>query len=325
MPFADLLLLVSMSNETNPSESLFRITSRQRSDRLLLIACCAGMIISVAIRCVAGSSESQTGIKSPGADSSHNLPAENLAPSATASKASSIDSKPATADWQSLAGRGAEEVEGALGKPAGKLQTAKGDLWLYADWRVQFDKKGEVLKVEKDRPVRLAKLDPQFVADAEAIEKAAVQRAAADDAARAKAAAPQVEKIRIISNGGQQVDLPSLLVEGKVTIVDFFAEWCGPCRRLGPRLEQLAKDNADIVLLKIDIVNWGTPIVQQFGIQSVPNVRVYRGSKEQIGDAESDFNRVLEHVTAAQVPTMIPLPEVLNQQPRFPARVSYSK
>ncbi|MGH7488436.1 MAG: hypothetical protein ACREMY_22985, partial [bacterium] len=80
-----------------------------------------------------------------------------------------------------------------------------------------------MLKVEKDEPVRLAKLDPQFVAAAEASDKAAIARAAADDAARIKANAPKIEKIRIVSNGGQQVDLSPLLVNGQVTVVDFYA------------------------------------------------------------------------------------------------------
>ena len=257
------------------------------------------MFISVAVCAVAGSSESEATRKPTLPDSLGNPPAVNLSSPATASKPSSTDSKPATANAQILVGRDTGEVEGALGKPTGKLQTAQGALWLYADWRVQFDRNGHVLKVEKDQPVRLARLDPQFVAAAEAVDKAAVARAAADDAARAKAAAAQVEKIRIISNGGQQANLPSLLAEGKITIVDFYAEWCGPCRRLSPQLEQLAKDNPDVVLLKIDIANWGTPVVEQFGIHSIPNVRVFGRDKQQVSNSTSDINQVSRNVKVA--------------------------
>ena len=312
-----------MRNGTNLSESGFHVALTPPSARRPLLTACAAMFIAVAILSAAGNGESQAANQTRATDSSQNPPAADLAPSGAASKTSRTDSKPASPNAQSLVGRGADEVDGTLGNPTGKLQTVQGALWLYADWRIQFDKTGHVLTVEKDQPVRLARLDPRFVADAEAVEKAAVQRAAADDAARIKAAALQAEKIRIISNGGQQVDLPSFLVEGRITIVDFYADWCGPCRQLSPRLEQLVRDNPDIVLLKIDIVNWGTPVVKQFGIQSVPNVRVYRGAHEQIGGAEYDFNRVLEHVKAAQVP-MVPLPEPLKLQPRSPAGASNS-
>ena len=298
MAIANPLLLASMNNQTKLSEKRFHLKLTQRS--LPLLAAWVGMFILLALSGVARSSESQTANKPLAADAGQNSPAEDRAHSAAASKPSSTDSGTATADAQSLAGRGTEDVEATLGKPTGKLLTAQGALWLYAEWRVQFDKQGRVLKVEKDKPVRLAKLDPQFVAAVQAADKAAAERAAEDDAARAKAAAPQIEKIRIISNGGQQVDLPSLLAEGKVTIVDFCAEWCGPCRQLGPRLEQLTQNEPDVVLLKIDIENWSTPVVQQFGIRSVPNVRVFDRTGKQRGDATSDFSDVLQQVNQAK-------------------------
>jgi len=200
-----------------------------------------------------------------------------------------------------LSGRTAEEVEATLGRPTGKLRTAQGALWLYAEWRVQFDKQDHVLTVEKDQPVRLAKLDPQFVATAAAVDKAAAARAAADaETVRARVAALQVEKIRIISNGGQEVDLVPLLIQNKVTVVDFYAEWCGPCRQISPQLEQLAKSDPDVVLLKIDIVNWNTPVTRQFGIRTVPNVRVFNRTRTQVGDATHDLNLVMQRVREAK-------------------------
>ena len=256
------------------------------------------MLIFVAGRGVAGGDATETEKNS--ADSGQNRPVGILSPSATASKLASSGSKPDTRDAQSLAGRGTDEVEAALGKPSGKLQTAQGALWLYAEWRVQFDHDSHVLHVEKDQPVRLSKLDPEFVARADALAKGANARAAADDAARAKAAALQAEKIRIVSNGGQEVDLPSLMAPGKITIVDFYAEWCGPCRRISPQLEQLAKTDPDVFLLKIDIVKWNTPITRQFGIQSVPNVRVFGRTGTQLGDATPDVGLVMKRVEQAK-------------------------
>jgi len=222
------------------------------------------------------------------------------APSATASKSASTDSNGGTPDVPSLAGRSADEVEAALGKPSGKLQNAQGALWLYPQWRVQFGNDNHVLLVEKDLQVRLSKLDPKFVADANAVSKGANQRAAADDAARVKAAALRDEKIIVVSNGGEQVNLGSLMIPGKITIVDFYADWCGPCRRISPQLEQLAKTDPDVVLLKINIVNWNTPVTRQFGIESVPNVRVFSRIGSQLGEATSDVSLVKQRVEQAK-------------------------
>ena len=216
------------------------------------------------------------------------------------SKPSNTDSKRGATDPQCLTGLSPDEVEAALGKPSGKLQNAQGALWLYAEWRVQFDRKSHVLKIEKDQPVRLSKLDPHFVATANAVAKGANERAAAEDAARVKAAALQEQRIKIVSNGGRQVDLPALMAPGKITIVDFYAEWCGPCRKISPQLEQLTKDDPDVVLLKIDIVNWGTPVTHQFGIESVPNVRVFGRTGAQLGDVTSDVGLVMKLVEQAK-------------------------
>jgi thioredoxin 1 len=271
-----------------------RRSSTTCKQRLSLLICAA--TLGLALDGLAGANESERISAAVGQN-----PADGSAPpSVTASKTSTADSKSSTADARRLAGHGADDVEAALGKPSGKMQTAQGPLWLYAEWRVQFDQQGRVLQVEPDRPVRLAKVDPSVLAASAALDKAAAERAAADDAARAKAAAAQAEKVRVISNKGQEVDLPTLLPEGKITIVDFYAEWCGPCRELSPHLEQLAKDDPDVVLLKIDIVNWKTPVTQQFGINSVPNVRVFNRAKTQVGDETNELREVARRVEQAK-------------------------
>ena len=281
-----------MNEITRPQ---FRITLDLCFTRLALLLGCAGMFILVESRGLA--QNAVTGPEKSSSATGKNPAVAIPTPSATASKLTSADSK---LDVTGLAGRSTDEVEAALGKPSGKLQNAQGALWLYAQWRVQFDHDNHVLLVEKDQPVPLSKLDPKFVADANAVTKGANQRAAADDAARVKAAALRDERIKVVSNGGAQVDLASLMTIGKVTIVDFYADWCGPCRRISPQLEQLAKTDPDVVLLKIDIVNWNTPVTRQFGIESVPNVRVLSRIGKQLGEATSDVGLVKQRVEQAK-------------------------
>jgi thiol-disulfide isomerase/thioredoxin len=63
------------------------------------------------------------------------------------------------------------------------------------------------------------------------------------------------QPIKVISHGAQ-VDINRHLALGNVTVVAFYADWCGPCRQLSPNLEQMARTDPEIALRKIDIVNW---------------------------------------------------------------------
>src|ERR671936_385422 len=72
-------------------------------------------------------------------------------------------------------------------------------------------------------------------------------------------AAGGAQSSQVIAHG-QQVNRKQHLVRGKITIIDFYADWCGPCRMITPWLEQLTKSDPNIVLRKIDIINWQSPV-----------------------------------------------------------------
>jgi thioredoxin 1 len=69
--------------------------------------------------------------------------------------------------------------------------------------------------------------------------------------------------------------------DGKgVIVVDFHAEWCGPCKRLGPELEALVKDNpGKLAVLKVD-VDQNSELAQRFNVSSIPVVIKMAGGKE---------------------------------------------
>jgi len=103
----------------------------------------------------------------------------------------------------------------------------------------------------------------------------------------------------VISHGAQ-VDINQHLALGNVTVIEFYADWCGPCRQLSPSLEQMATD-PDIALRKIDIVNWKTAVAQQFNIHSIPQVNVYDRGGRLVGTVVgADIDEIKRYVAQAK-------------------------
>ncbi len=114
------------------------------------------------------------------------------------------------------------------------------------------------------------------------------------------AAVRRGEPIEVISHRAK-VDINQHLALANVTVIDFYADWCGPCRRLSPSLEQMARSDPEIALRKIDIVNWKTAVVQQFNIHSIPQVNVYDHSGRLVGTVlGGDFEKVKSYVAQAK-------------------------
>ena len=85
-------------------------------------------------------------------------------------------------------------------------------------------------------------------------------------------------------------------------LVDFWAEWCGPCRALGPVIESLAEDFAgQVKIAKVD-VDSNPQLSMQFAIRSIPTVMLF--DKGQIVDTfigirpKSDYAASLKKVVA---------------------------
>lgn len=99
---------------------------------------------------------------------------------------------------------------------------------------------------------------------------------------------------------GQTLDLKSLPVKGKTTVVDYYSQYCPPCMQLAPLLEQLAQKRSDLAIKKVDIqrsevsghIDWQSPLAKQLGLRSIPHFMIF----DQKGKVASQGQEAMKQV-----------------------------
>lgn len=80
-----------------------------------------------------------------------------------------------------------------------------------------------------------------------------------------------------------------VLKSDKPVVIDFWAEWCGPCRMVGPIVEELAGEYADKVTIgKVDVDN-NDDITSKYGIRNIPTILFIKNGEvvdKQVGAAQ---------------------------------------
>ena len=80
-----------------------------------------------------------------------------------------------------------------------------------------------------------------------------------------------------------------LVNAGKPMVLDFWAEWCGPCRMVSPIIDELATEyEGKVTIGKMDVDN-NNDVVAQFGIRNIPTVLFFKDGKlvdKQVGAAQ---------------------------------------
>jgi thioredoxin 1 len=85
------------------------------------------------------------------------------------------------------------------------------------------------------------------------------------------------ENVLQVTSGNWDTEV---LKSEKPVFVDFWAEWCGPCRMVGPVVEQIAQTHSDkIKVVKLN-VDENQDIAMKYGIQSIPSLMVFNKGKE---------------------------------------------
>ena len=73
-------------------------------------------------------------------------------------------------------------------------------------------------------------------------------------------------------------EFESVIEKGSV-LVDFYADWCGPCKMVAPIVEEIAAERTDLTVAKIN-VDEDTALAIKFGVVSIPTLIVFKDGKE---------------------------------------------
>ena len=66
---------------------------------------------------------------------------------------------------------------------------------------------------------------------------------------------------------------------GKTVLVDFYADWCGPCRMLSPVVDEVAEENPQYFVGKVNVDEQGA-LAEKFEVYSIPTLVVFKNGKE---------------------------------------------
>jgi thiol-disulfide isomerase/thioredoxin len=103
---------------------------------------------------------------------------------------------------------------------------------------------------------------------------------------------PEGADVAVIAKEGEDVpDLAPHLVQGKVTVVDFSAVWCEPCRKLDEHMMATVGKRADVAYRKLDVGDWDTPLAKRYlkGVPELPYIIIYSKAGQKV-DTVSGLN-----------------------------------
>jgi thioredoxin 1 len=96
-------------------------------------------------------------------------------------------------------------------------------------------------------------------------------------------------------------DFSSTIEDNGIVLIDFWAEWCGPCRMFAPWYEEVSQEHSDVVFAKVD-TEAEQALAGSFGIRSIPTLMAFRDGillyKEAGALPKEALNQLVDQVKA---------------------------
>ena len=128
-------------------------------------------------------------------------------------------------------------------------------------------------------------------------------------------------RVEILSNAGEMVTLAPHCVRGGITLFDFYADWCGPCRALAEELEPYVNSRPGVYMKKINIKDWDSPVAGGYQINSIPSIWIFDQNGREICTRLNRLDKikeVIENLHPGQ--TKIPSEPQVHPKPEIPSK-----
>lgn len=88
----------------------------------------------------------------------------------------------------------------------------------------------------------------------------------------------------VVKDGSDVADVDALAVKDKVTVVDFYGEWCKPCRQVDEHMRTVLASQTDVAYRKLNVVDWDSPLAKHYmaKVPELPYVLVYGKSGARV-------------------------------------------
>ena len=101
--------------------------------------------------------------------------------------------------------------------------------------------------------------------------------------------------MKIIKVNGQNFE-EEVIKSEKPVLIDFYADWCGPCKMLSPIIDEIAEENSDIKVVKVNVDD-SQDLAMKYQVMSIPTLVVIKNGQE--------VNRSVGLIDKSQVANLI--------------------
>jgi len=102
--------------------------------------------------------------------------------------------------------------------------------------------------------------------------------------------------------------IENYLLKGKTNIVDFYSDYCPPCKKISPLLQKLGGKRPDLAILQVDInrkgvkgIDWASPLARQYELSSIPHFKIYDGDGNLLKEGQEAWPEIFALLAAAGI------------------------